>query len=173
MRHTYDIHKLFSIATKNFINLPVTSTFDNTAFDETSNLSALTSALASLQCHLSSPTNPDQSVKPSTTTKRTNERGSKGRYSLWRDPHQHEPQSYTINNGKTIRFCKIHKWNPSHCNDKCCKQNNSAPSHPQQTNQTETITIRHGHIAKSNIDPVQAWNIIQSSSTVNSPSSNE
>jgi len=51
MRHTYDIHELFSIATKNFTNLPVTSAFDNTAFDETSNLSALTSALTSLQRH--------------------------------------------------------------------------------------------------------------------------
>jgi len=102
MRHTYDIHELFSIATKIFINLPVTSTFDNTAFDETSNLSALTSALTYLQHHLSSPTNPDQSVKPSPTSKRTNEPGSKGRYSLWHDPHQHEPQSHTINKGKTI-----------------------------------------------------------------------
>jgi len=82
MRHTYDIHELFSIATKKFINLPVTSTFDNTAFDETFNLSALTSTLTSLQRHLSLPTNPDQSRKPSTTTKRTNESGSKGRYSL-------------------------------------------------------------------------------------------
>ncbi len=111
MRHTYNIYDFFSIATKVFINLPVASTFENTPFDETSNLSALTSALASLQRHLSSPTNFDSNVKPSTTTKRTNEPGSKGRYSPWRDPKQNEPQSPTINNGKTIRFCKIHTWN--------------------------------------------------------------
>ncbi len=108
-------------------------------FDETSNLSALTSALASLQRHLSSPTNFDSSVKPSTTTKRTNEPELKGRYSLWRDPKQNEPHSHIINNGKTIRFCKIHKWNPSHDNDKCYKQNNPPPQ-PQQKYQINTNT---------------------------------
>ena len=167
MRHTYNIHELFSIATKVFINLPVAPTFDNTPFNETSNLSALTSALASLQRHPFSPTNSDSNVKPS-TTKRTNEPGSKGRYSLWRDPKQNEPQSHVINNGKTIQFCKIHKWNPSHGNDKCYKQN--------QQDQPENNIIsnnRHSHLAESNMDPVEAWKIIQSLSTDNLTPSNE
>ena len=171
MRHTYNIDELFSIATKVFINLPVAPSLDNTPFNETSNLSALTSALTSLQRHFSSPNNSESNK----TTKRTNEPGTKGRYSLWRDPHQHEPQSHTINNGKTIHFCKIHKWNPSHGNGKCYKQNHTPP-HPQQKDQTENninSNNRHSHLAESNMDPVEAWKIIQSLSTDNPPASNE
>ena len=167
MRHTYNIHELFSIATKVFINLPVAPSLDNTPFNETSNLSALTSALVSLQRHLSSPPTTDSKVQ-SSTTKRTNEPGSKGRYSLWRDPQPNEPQSHVIKNGKTIQFCKLHKWNPSHGNDKCYKQ-----LQQDQPDNNINLTNRQSHLAESNMDPVEAWKIIQSLSTDNPPASNE
>jgi len=167
MRHTYNIHELFSITTKVFISLHVAPSLDNTPFNEFSNLSTLTSALASLQRHLSTPTNSDSNVKPS-TTKRTNEPGSKGNYSLWRDPKPNEPQSHVIKNGKTIQFCKFHKWNPSHGNDKCYKQ-------IQQDQPDNNITSfdRHSYLAESNMDPVEAWKIIQSLSTDNLPTTSE
>ena len=117
MRHTYNIDEHFSMATKVFINLPVAPTFTilhSTRLPTYPPLLPLLHPFNTISPHL---------LIPIQTSNLPRQRGQTNLDQKAATLYG-AIQSHVINNGKTIQFCKIHKWNPSHGNDKCTSKIN-------------------------------------------------